>query len=464
MDDSTDHNTTTDIENNSINDNALKSSSNNPLTTIPTEFDLDFIPSLGESTAFPPSASHFPPPTPLHKALNSSSSSTAADSNHHQQPSTYTEDVLKFISPILPGQNEKSFNDQHFYHRQQQQLLNLSKMSPVNHHRPSVIHQGSSSSVADLYHQPSSQHVRPDVIFTPLVSPAVTPLENVSKSNHKIPLTSFEPLTSPALNAISHEQAQQQQLNQISSKRRSSSSFYAPQKDSSLLHPVTKRRTPHSTPTLAAHNTNSSTTLINSPKIKGLPSTSPNIKLESQQDYPQFDRLPDSSVDEDKDEAVSAQSGSSTPHLMGFTMGKLAQDKAASSSNGSCAPYNSLSRTSSASSTSTGTSQSPTFKGGRPKKLILKTSPIVSPHLGDISKSELVGGGGGGATKKTSHKLAEQVRRNRMNMAVHELGRLVPQSYHDQVTIPSKATTVELGSKYIRDLLAQIDQLQLQLD
>lgn len=142
---------------------------------------------------------------------------------------------------------------------------------------------------------------------------------------------------------------------------------------------------------------------------------------------------------------------------MGFTMGKLAQDKA--SANGSTSNYNALSRTSSASSNSTGTSLSPTFKGGRPRKLILKTSPIVSPHLGDLSKSE-----SGGTTKKTSHKLAEQVRRNRMNMAVHELGRLVPQSYHDQVTIPSKATTVELGSKYIRDLLAQIEQLQLQLD
>lgn len=63
-------------------------------------------------------------------------------------------------------------------------------------------------------------------------------------------------------------------------------------------------------------------------------------------------------------------------------------------------------------------------------------------------------------TKKASHKLAEQGRRNRMNTAVSELGSLVPQIYHNEVTIPSKATTVELASKFIRDLIDEIEDLK----
>lgn len=63
-------------------------------------------------------------------------------------------------------------------------------------------------------------------------------------------------------------------------------------------------------------------------------------------------------------------------------------------------------------------------------------------------------------TKKASHKLAEQGRRNRMNQAVHDLGKLIPKLYHDQVTIPSKATTVELASTYIRDLLDRIEEFE----
>ena len=62
--------------------------------------------------------------------------------------------------------------------------------------------------------------------------------------------------------------------------------------------------------------------------------------------------------------------------------------------------------------------------------------------------------------QKASHKLAEQGRRNRMNNAVQELGRLIPQSYHDEVSIPSKATTVELASKYITALLKEVEELK----
>lgn len=55
--------------------------------------------------------------------------------------------------------------------------------------------------------------------------------------------------------------------------------------------------------------------------------------------------------------------------------------------------------------------------------------------------------------KKTSHKLAEQGRRNRMNIAIQDLDSLIPEEWKKDITVPSKATTVELGCRYIRYLL-----------
>lgn len=57
--------------------------------------------------------------------------------------------------------------------------------------------------------------------------------------------------------------------------------------------------------------------------------------------------------------------------------------------------------------------------------------------------------------KKTSHKLAEQGRRNRMNVAIQDLDSLIPEEWKKDITVPSKATTVELGCRYIRYLLEQ---------
>ena len=47
-----------------------------------------------------------------------------------------------------------------------------------------------------------------------------------------------------------------------------------------------------------------------------------------------------------------------------------------------------------------------------------------------------------------------------MNMAVQELSNLIPQAYHDEVSIPSKATTIELASKYIRDLIKENNEMK----
>lgn len=66
--------------------------------------------------------------------------------------------------------------------------------------------------------------------------------------------------------------------------------------------------------------------------------------------------------------------------------------------------------------------------------------------------------------KKNSHKLAEQGRRNRMNQAIIELGTLIPDELNSTVAIPSKATTVELASVYIKALQNEIKRLNEELE
>ena len=72
-------------------------------------------------------------------------------------------------------------------------------------------------------------------------------------------------------------------------------------------------------------------------------------------------------------------------------------------------------------------------------------------------------GGHHHSDKKMSHKLAEQGRRNRMNIAIQELDKLIPESMKVNITVPSKATTVEMGCTYITELLGKIDALSAAL-
>ncbi|CAR28181.1 hypothetical protein ZYGR_0N06730 [Zygosaccharomyces rouxii] len=58
-------------------------------------------------------------------------------------------------------------------------------------------------------------------------------------------------------------------------------------------------------------------------------------------------------------------------------------------------------------------------------------------------------------SKREVHKVAEQGRRNRLNFALAELNALLPPEIKDAVSIPSKATTVELACTYIKQLLEQ---------
>ena len=289
------------------------------------------------------------------------------------------------FSPVLPGQNDKSYNRQHYYHTNNRSSNFIDHLSQLNN------------------------HIKPETVFSPLVSPSVTPLETGQKHTNPIQ-ASFEPLTSPALNA------------EPSDKRRPSSSPYTTIDDKKSY----KRRTPHGTPILQSNNQ----------KTKRSPSIS-------------FDKLPESSFNQpnsaysvNSNGATNATSSSSTtpmlppqtkkldkldgdtsntsPQIMGFTMGKLAQQQS----------NDELSQRSS-----------------------LNSSPDDSPNSNKSLKEKPT-------AKKASHKLAEQGRRNRMNTAVQALGTLIPQNYHDQVAIPSKATTVELASKYIEDLVNEIDDLK----
>ncbi|KAI0464974.1 hypothetical protein LJB42_000190 [Komagataella kurtzmanii] len=64
--------------------------------------------------------------------------------------------------------------------------------------------------------------------------------------------------------------------------------------------------------------------------------------------------------------------------------------------------------------------------------------------------------------KKVNHKLAEQGRRNRMNFAIQRLEDLIPGDYKEDTTVPSKATTVEMAVKYIKELQNQLEKLEEQ--
>lgn len=299
-------------------------------------------------------------------------------------------------SPILPSQNDKSFNKQHYYHKL---TRNKSKES--------------------IEHLPHLQHIRPDVVFTPLVSPHATPLD---KAKYAPVQATFEPLTSPALKAQLMNKGHQNG----NDKRRSSSSMFSTVDENRPAN--FKRRTPHGTPIIQTNDTSN---------IHGS-SKSPTT----------FERLPEASIVNSNSNSsnstpmlppqnfkrIDSESTNTSPQMMGFTMGKLAKQQVSSTSLNTKAQDSPILRSR---KSSFGSSKS------------TETSPALRPSSSNEKPS----------SKKASHKLAEQGRRNRMNSAVQLLGSLIPQSYHDQVSIPSKATTVELGAQYIRDLLKEIERL-----
>lgn len=339
-------------------------------------------------------------------------------------PPTRKESAL-FQSPILPGQNDRSYNEEHYFHKQKQR---------------------------------SHLHVRPDAVYTPLVSPAGTPQHHHQQNAPQT--ASFEPLTSPALNA----------QRPPTDRRRPLSATFA--NDDASASSSCKRRTPHSTPNMPP---------ISSSSSSSKPKKSPSLR----RPLHTFEPLPDSSYDSapvphsrshsanttpmlpplgkvlpiDKNDSTisSADPASvllSQPHgpgtLMGFTMNRLAE----SQSNTSASPSPNHSAHNSARSSVSGA-----------KSLIKHETSLSepSPALDPQTDNSLSSKREKPPTKKASHKIAEQGRRNRMNQAVHDLSALIPASYHEQVSVPSKATTVELASSYIQHLNEEISALKAQL-
>lgn len=356
------------------------------------DLDLDSK-SYDQSSAYPPS--NLPSHTP--NLVGSKSLSYTQNANNRM-----------LVSPILPGQNDKSYNEQHLYHK---------------HNR--------SRNQTQLY------SIRPDAVFTPLVSPAVTPMDsqiNVNKGPAPVQAT-FEPLTSPALGAQRSED-----------RRRSSSATFGPSEDNSSHN---KRRTPHGTPILQANN-------------KAKSSLTPTVKhISSSRNINTFEKLPESSINLSRSsventpmlppqgKVVEISTNTSEPAtLMGFTMGRLAEQKM---DNSSTRPSK-ADRKSPVKYTAARKMSSKSSSDG-------EVSPVLSTE-NDQTPTSSKGKSEKPAAKKFSHKLAEQGRRNRMNMAVQELSNLIPKVYHDEVAIPSKATTVELASRYIEDLLREIEDLR----
>lgn len=329
------------------------------------------------SSAFPPTTS---------SVQNTPNMGPYKTQQHH-----HLQDKHVMNSPILPSQNDKSFNKQHYYHK----ILR-------------------SKSKETIEHMPQLQHIRPDVVFTPLMSPHTTP--NDLKTPGKYPIqAAFEPLTSPALRA-QNNQNNQSTGNGFNDKRRSLLLVFSTVDEN---RPVNfKRKTPHGTPILQTNN-------------------------EANHQNSNFERLPEASMSTSDSSTpmlppqsykkIDPESNSTSPQMMGFTMGKLAKQQQLHLGQSSQGSPQISSRKSSFAST---------------------RSNETSPNLGPLGKGEKP------PSKKASHKLAEQGRRNRMNSAVHSLGLLIPQSYHDTVAIPSKATTVELAANYIQDLLEEIDTLK----
>lgn len=242
--------------------------------------------------------------------------------------------------------------------------------------------------------------VRPEVVFTPLVSPAVTPLDSILK-----PSTSnnfFSPLSSPALEAKSPKLLKKQSYD-----------------DKKL-----KRRTPGNTP-------------IVGPTIPGrITKQSPIIKPKRSSvtiNYEDFQLPPESTnLIKTRSKSKSENSVSNSTPATPATPATLMNFKFNDQTNNSNSNSNSNNSNSNSSST--------------------------QDHMNydrRLSDDDL---------KKNSHKLAEQGRRNRMNQAIIELGTLIPDELNSTVAIPSKATTVELASVYIKALQNEIKRLNEELE
>lgn len=413
--------------------------------------------------------------------------------------------------PILPSQNERLYNEEHYLRRQQQQHnlgqpQNSNEKALQNHHSQAQNGHKTLSSTSSLvsnahlnlthstqsrapilqnrqhlYTDPfDGNHVRPEAVFTPLVLPAVTPLEELAKLHFQqaaVP-TNFEPLTLPALNA--------QPLTREDRRRSLLATFGA---EDYANGNSSKRRTPHSTPNMAAHpgaKLKRLPLLRTTPQTETLPETTqvtsvtPSLKQEPPESWPHdlmpmlpplgkkvpIDTLPGNSGGTPLGNANSGVGGVGPGTLMGFTMNRLAEQQStrSNSPSPSLGPQNlakGLHRSTRPEQVLSYHLVNQGLRGGGADSSSSETSPMLEAQNGEYSS--YLGKREKHPAKKASHKLAEQGRRNRMNHAVAELSKLIPDQYHEQVAIPSKATTVELAATYIQHLTREIDHLRYKL-
>lgn len=395
------------------------------------------------SKAFPPL--DFPQNTP---ALTARGAQHRLLPHHHPQHQNVH---AAFESPILPSQNQKSYNQEHLYQTQKQQQR---ARHPGMPQQQKLLH-----SISKLDHTV----VKQEPVFTPLVSPAVTPMDlQVNVNNQQFALPSqadFEPLTSPALKAQNQNQGHAHMLQPQPQRRRSLSTF----NDDYSVGSSAKRRTPHLTPNLQAVNSK----LKRSPSLRKVPQydhlENPHEHITTSSETtpmlpPQGKRMV---IDVNSQYASNqnAPAGFGPGTMMGFTMNRLAelQDDILQSS------FDSSTRKQSKTQwhdTNPDNRLEDTYRRQSSEHLSKSISSLsdTSPLL----EAQSAGDNDGSrphrpTTKKTSHKIAEQGRRNRMNHAIHELSRLIPANYHENVTVPSKATTVELACEYIRHLLGKLE-------
>ncbi|ESW98492.1 hypothetical protein KL918_002120 [Ogataea parapolymorpha] len=407
--------------------------------------------------------------------------------------------------------------------------------------------------------------VRPNDVFTPLVSPAVTPLEHAvnppygtgyqqggqDENVHK--KVGFSPLTSPALEF---------QSSRFPSQVNSAASFRQKRRDektSTMSSPVSgddgarrtsykRSKTPNGTPLFGPANPNGFQQQQPGPsaRMKQSPSVKPSSpvvsgarrsyrsrnKSYSGQSQNFFDMLPEAATSNDlmlppsnppaKEEDFSAmelpsrsysqeaEPGNKTANMdtanpsaatpaamMSFALAKLsaknsprmiAKDNVLKNPNHnvSSAQSSPVILPSSSSFLLQDNQQLPAAivpplhingaSKSSSRSSSLKTSPLIqnnddmqpsqSPEGMYYTKARSNSGGSSKSSqtdRKMTHKLAEQGRRNRMNVAIQDLEKIIPDVLKNEVAVPSKATTVELSSKYIQILQKENKGLQQQV-
>ncbi|KAG7811624.1 hypothetical protein KL921_001890 [Ogataea angusta] len=435
---------------------------------------------------------------------------------------------------------------------------------PNNYHQPPQMFQCDYPGDQRTKSAPATA-IRPNDVFTPLVSPAVTPLEHAvnppygtgyqqgvpDENVHK--KVGFSPLTSPALEFQSSRfPSQVSSAASLRQKRRD-------EKPSNMSPPVSsddgarrasykRSKTPNGTPLFGPANANgfqqqqpgSSARMKQSPSVKP---SSPVVsgarrsyksrnKSYSGQSQTYFDMLPESATSSDlmlppsnppaKEEDYSSTelqsrsysqdnepnnrsaeidtgnpSAATPAAMMSYALAKLsaknsprmiAKDNVLKNPN-----HNATSAQSSPVILPSSNSFLLQDNQQLPAAIIpplhingasksssrsssLKTSPLIqnndemqpsqSPEGMYYTKARSNSGGSSKSSqtdRKMTHKLAEQGRRNRMNVAIQDLEKIIPETLRNEVAVPSKATTVELSSKYIQMLQKENKGLQQQV-